>query len=114
MADDGVLPSVTAEEAIALVAAGHRLVDVREQGEWDDVHAPTAQLLPMSALTERVGELPTDEQILVVCHSGGRSARVTAALIDAGYDAVNVLGGMTAWQAAGGDVVTAAAGEHGN
>ena len=32
-----------------------------------------------------------------MCASGGRSSRATAALTEAGYDAVNVMGGITEW-----------------
>lgn len=99
-------PEIAAREAIDAVAAGGYLLDVREQYEWDAGHAPDAHLVPMSVIESRVGELPAGERILVVCLSGSRSARVTAALIDAGYDAINVSGGMVAWQAAGGDIVT--------
>jgi len=106
--DADQLPEINADEAIGLVAGGALLIDVREQDEWDAGHAPTAQLLPMSVLRERIGELPADRQLLIVCHSGGRSARMTDLLLGSGYDAVNVIGGMTAWTAAGGPVDTAA------
>ncbi len=102
------MPQIDVTEAIELVAGGAVLIDVREQDEWDAGHAPTAQLLPMSVLRDRLGELPTDRQLLVVCHSGGRSARMTELLLGAGYDAVNVIGGMTAWAAVGGPVDVAA------
>jgi rhodanese-related sulfurtransferase len=93
------------DDAIARVAGGAYLVDVREQDEWDRGHAPAAHLVPMSVFQERLAELPTDEPLLVICHSGMRSARATKALVDAGYDAVSVVGGMEAWQSAGGEVV---------
>lgn len=102
--DDGELPEINTDEAIELVAGGAILVDVREQDEWDAGHAPTALFLPMSELKDRVDELPTDRQLLVICHSGGRSLRVTNFLVTAGYDAVNVVGGMSAWAAQGGPV----------
>ena len=102
---DGVLVEVEIDEAIALVAAGAFLLDVREQSEWDDVHAPAAVLLPMSIIQDRVDEVPADRAVYVVCHSGARSARVAAFLRSEGRDAVNVTGGMLAWQAAGGEVV---------
>jgi len=95
---------ITADDAIAAVAAGTYLLDVREQHEWDAGHAPAAHLLPMSALNERVAEVPDDREVLVVCHLGGRSAQVTAALRRAGYDAVDVLGGMVAWHDADGEL----------
>jgi len=41
------------------------------------------------------------DRLLVVCHSGGRSARATAWLNGAGYDAVNLDGGMQDWARAG-------------
>jgi len=101
MADDD-FPEVTAEEAIAEVSTGTILIDVREQEEWDAGHAPDARLVPLSQLQERVAELPEDTRLLVVCHSGMRSMRATAFLRAEGIDAVNVVGGMVAWAAAGG------------
>lgn len=101
---DAELPEIDAAEAIELVAGGAILIDVREQGEWDAGHAPTAQLFPLSALRDRVEELPADRQLLVTCQSGGRSLRATSFLLDAGYDVVNVAGGMSAWVAQGGPV----------
>jgi rhodanese-related sulfurtransferase len=99
------VPAVAVQEAISAAASGEYLLDVREQSEWDEVHAPSATLLPMRALRERVGELPEDGRILVICRSGARSGAVTEALVAAGYPAVNVSGGMIAWEAAGGPVV---------
>ena len=108
MSDDE-LPEVTPEEAMALVADGTLLVDVREQDEWDAGHAPDARLVPLSQLQERVAELPEDARFLVVCHSGMRSMRATAFLRAEGLDAVNVTGGMVAWAAAGGALTANAA-----
>jgi rhodanese-related sulfurtransferase len=95
---------LTAREAIEAVKGGAYLLDVREQHEWDAGHAPEAHLLPMSQLNERVGEVPDDREVLVVCHLGGRSAQVTAALRRNGYNAVDVLGGMVAWRDAEGEL----------
>lgn len=96
---------VSAEEAIVLAAGESILVDVREVWEWDLGHAPKAINLPMSELEQRHEELPQDATLLIVCHLGQRSLGVTDALARAGYNAVNVDGGMVAWQLAGGDVV---------
>ncbi|GAA4668682.1 rhodanese-like domain-containing protein [Frondihabitans cladoniiphilus] len=98
--------AVTADEAIALVSAGAYLLDVREQHEWDSGHAPDAHMLPMSELGTRLSEVPDDREVLVVCHIGGRSARVTAALRENGFDAIDVLGGMVAWQHAEGELTS--------
>ena len=91
--------------AVADVPADAPLLDVREADEWAAGHAPTARHLPMSELVERIGELPDDDPLLVVCRSGGRSARVVAYLVGQGYPAVNVEGGMLAWSAQGRAVV---------
>ncbi|MDQ3762234.1 MAG: rhodanese-like domain-containing protein [Actinomycetota bacterium] len=80
------------------------LLDVRENDEWTAGHAPTAVHVPMGQVPQRLDELATtlpDRPVHVVCRSGTRSARVTAYLTQAGWDAVNVDGGMRAWAAAG-------------
>jgi rhodanese-related sulfurtransferase len=101
------VPSVQATDLdpAAPVPAGSVLLDVREQDEWDAGHAPQALHIPLAELPDRVGELPEDVRAIVVCHSGGRSARATAWLTQGGYDAVNLDGGMIAWARAGLPVV---------
>jgi len=96
---------VDAAEAIARAAGPAVLLDVREQNEWDAGHAPEAVLLPLSTMRGGPVELDEDAEYLVICHSGQRSQMVTEALVDAGYSAVNVRGGMMAWEQAGGPVV---------
>ena len=84
---------------------GALLLDVREQGEWDDGHAPQAVHLPMSRIGQEYQSLPGDRRIVCVCHVGARSAAVADALRGAGWDAVNLSGGMAAWEHAGLPVV---------
>ena len=99
---------VDVAEALRRIAGGAQLLDVREQSEWDDVHAPQAVLLPMSELQARWQEVPVgDEPVVVVCHSGYRSAQVVQALEGAGVPAVSLAGGMVAWEQAGEPVVRA-------
>ncbi len=100
------VPQVDVSEASGRLQAGAVLLDVREPDEWHAGHTPDAVWIPMGEIEARHGELPADTEILVVCRSGGRSARVTAALGSAGYDAKNVAGGMQAWAGAGLPVVT--------
>jgi rhodanese-related sulfurtransferase len=100
------ITEIDAAEAFRRIEHGAKLFDVREQGEWDEVHAPQATLVPMSDLVARWQEIDGgDEPAIVVCHSGARSARVVAALEQSGVPAVNLVGGMVAWEQAGGDVV---------
>ncbi len=84
-------------------ADGHALVDVREPHEWAAGHAPGAVHLPLGEL--HPDRLPAAERLLCICRSGARSTRAVAALRNAGYDAVNVDGGMNAWHAYGLPVV---------
>ena len=77
------------------------LLDVREDVEWQQGHAPTAVHIPMYDVPERLDELPADVPIAVICHVGGRSAQVAHWLRAQGYDAHNVEGGMDAWEAVG-------------
>lgn len=102
---------LTAEAARRAVAADDAwLLDVREDDEWDAGHAPEAHHIPLGELADRTGELPDGVGIAVVCRSGHRSSRATAALVEAGYPAVNVVGGMLEWAASGGEVVDGSGG----
>ncbi len=93
--------SIGAVEARELVRSGAVLVDVREKSEWDAGHAPKAKHHPLKGLSSSMARLPADRTLVVVCRSGNRSARATNVLAKAGFDAVNLTGGMTAWRAAG-------------
>jgi rhodanese-related sulfurtransferase len=95
------IESIDVVEAARLAEGSSILLDVREQDEWDAGHAPQAQLRPMSELGQWIDALPHDSDVLVMCQAGGRSLRVTRALLDAGYHAINVEGGMNAWLEAG-------------
>ena len=101
------LPTVTVAEAAA--ADDAVLLDVREDDEWAQGHAPQARHLPMSQLVGRLAELPRDQPLDVVCHVGGRSAQVVAYLLQQGFDARNVAGGMDAWERSGLPVVAGGA-----
>jgi rhodanese-related sulfurtransferase len=101
----GDVPGIDAAEAVARTASGAWLLDVRESDEWEAGHSAAAHFLPMSQLRERVQEVPSDVPVLVICRSGARSAAITGALLQAGYDATNVTGGMQGWRVAGGDVL---------
>lgn len=99
------LPSIDVEEAERRVRedpARPLLLDVREANEFVAVRAPGAALLPTSAFAARIGELPPGRPLLVICHTGRRSAAVTGFLARSGRtDVVNVAGGMEAWERAG-------------
>lgn len=81
------------------------LLDVREDDEWAAGRIPGALHVPMQSVPSRLaydpGPITPDVPLVVVCKVGGRSAQVTAWLRHQGYDAVNLEGGMFAWEAAG-------------
>lgn len=97
------IPSVRVTE----LTGSEYLLDVREAGEWQAGHAADAAFVPMSLLIGRLGEVPKDTDVVVVCRSGGRSAQVTAYLNQNGWTARNLDGGMHAWHAAGRPMVSA-------
>jgi rhodanese-related sulfurtransferase len=83
------------------------LLDVREDDEWAAGHIADAVHIPMSGLLPRVAEVPKDRDVVVVCKVGGRSAQVTAYLLQQGWTSVrNLDGGVLAWVGAGRDLVS--------
>ena len=98
----GGKPSVTAAQAAAGLASRQLLlVDVRQPVELRTGRIRGSVNIPLAQLRGRLGELEGDRQVAFLCHSGARSSRATKLAIKAGYDAVNVRGGMIAWNRAG-------------
>lgn len=91
------LPAVDAAD----LPEGAYLLDVREPDEWRAGHAPEAVHIPMYELSDRAAEIPREQDVYVICRSGKRSAQVTVALNNAGWQAQNVDGGMQRWAEAG-------------
>jgi adenylyltransferase/sulfurtransferase len=74
------------------------LLDVREPDEIEVAQLPEALHIPMRQVPERLADLPRDRTIVVMCHAGGRSARVAEYLIANGFEHVfNLRGGIDAW-----------------
>ncbi|MEP7135029.1 MAG: rhodanese-like domain-containing protein [Chloroflexota bacterium] len=90
---------VTAVEGYKLVQDGAFLLDVRRQDEWDQYHAIGATLIPLDELPNRLNELPKDKQIVVICHSGNRSKPGRDILLQNGFQATSVTGGLLQWYA---------------
>jgi hydroxyacylglutathione hydrolase len=76
---------------------GGRLVDVRTAAEWSEGHLDAATWVPLSALPERLAEVPPGP-VPILCSSGYRSSLATSLLERAGRtDVANVRGGWSAW-----------------
>jgi rhodanese-related sulfurtransferase len=110
VAEDGSRLEMTAEVAPTavedLVNGGAVVIDVREPDEWDAGHAAVARHIPMGQVEARLDEIPREATAVIVCRSGGRSGTVTQFLNSHGRNALNMSGGMNAWEKAGLPVVT--------
>ena len=81
---------------------GAFILDVREMAEWVEVHIPGSTLIPLGELPKRVGEVPRDREVVVVCRSGNRSQKGRDILIKAGFRKVtNMQGGVKQWRSEG-------------
>ena len=93
--------SVTPEQAKEISDQGAYFIDVREPHEYKTGHAPSAVNVPLGSLDRRLGSLPKERDILVICQSGARSASASAFLAKAGYTVFNVKGGTINWRRSG-------------
>jgi rhodanese-related sulfurtransferase len=96
-------PSVSPEEAKALVEEGALLVDIREVEEWQAARIPGAEFKPLSTINDWWPDLPLDRTVVLYCRSGNRSAHAVNALVgQAGRtNVLNLTGGIIAWDRAG-------------
>lgn len=82
------------------------LLDVRTPAEFQEVHVPFAENLPLDQLKPERLTLTKDAELFVICRSGSRGQQACEKLVKAGFTKVcNVLGGTLAWDQAGLPVV---------
>jgi len=100
------VPEIDVDELAQRLSAGAFLLDVRQPEEYTEAHVSGAHLVPLDEVPARAGDLPTGEEILVICRSGARSHRAAEYLIHQhDLQAVNVAGGTLAWIDSGRDIV---------
>jgi rhodanese-related sulfurtransferase len=91
----------TARDLHARLQAGGEpplLLDVREPWEFAICRIPGSELLPMSQLVRRLGELDANRETVVICHHGIRSQQVALFLERQGFGRIiNLQGGVAAW-----------------
>ncbi|MET0398354.1 MAG: molybdopterin-synthase adenylyltransferase MoeB [Longimicrobiaceae bacterium] len=102
MANGSEIPEITPAELKQRLDRGDRLtiIDVREPHEWDiaNLEEHGARLIPLGEIEERAGEIDPEEEIVLHCRSGARSAKALAALRDRGYARLwNLKGGILGW-----------------
>jgi adenylyltransferase/sulfurtransferase len=101
VSDDDKVPEISVHDLKQRRDAGTApfVLDVREPYEAEIASIDADQLIPVDQLAERLDELEAgkDEEIVVHCRSGGRSAKATELLREKGYNASNLAGGVLAW-----------------
>ena len=78
-----------------------QLIDVRPAHEHEAGHIAGSRLIELADLPAQAATIDRDRPVIFYCRSGARSAMATEALLQAGYDAHNMTGGMLDWEAAG-------------
>ena len=106
-AADTIPQEISVAQAAAKRQAGAFILDVRQPDEWADTHIPSSTLIPLGELENRINELPQNQEIVVVCRSGNRSAQGRDILKQAGFSQVtSMAGGLNEWKAVGYDTVS--------
>lgn len=90
---------ISAAEAAALLKEQKaRLIDVREPWEFAEARVEGSVLIPMNEVPAHWEEWKSEERLLVICHHGVRSMKVTVWLRNQGFERVqSVRGGINAW-----------------
>ncbi|HIZ70445.1 MAG TPA: rhodanese-like domain-containing protein [Candidatus Atopostipes pullistercoris] len=87
------------ELAVKMEDENVRLLDVREADEFAIMHIRKAHNFPLSGFPESMTRLDKHKEYYVIDASGDRSDKACGYLVEAGFYAVKVEGGMEAWQA---------------
>ncbi len=103
--EEEVFPYTTigTDEAKKMIESGARVIDVRQQDEWDRGHIPEAELVPLNGIYSfgkalKDLNLPEDEPVIFVCAMGQRSASAAEIALVAGLKKVyNLANGMHGW-----------------
>lgn len=100
--DDGGIPEITPAELKARLDRGDAitLIDVREPFEWDigNLGEYGARLIPLGQLPARADEIDAEDEVVLLCRSGARSAHALEYLHSRGHARLwNLEGGILAW-----------------
>ena len=95
------VPEIDIDEFARRRDTGVAVIDVREPDEYANGHVPGATLIPLRTVPDRLADVPTGGDVLVICQSGSRSRRAAEFLMAKGISATNVAGGTKAWMESG-------------
>ncbi len=89
---------ISVDEAYQLFQNDEFILDVRQPEEYEAGHIPGSVLIPLDELESRLSEIPNDNEVVVVCRSGNRSATGRDILLNAGFaNVTSMAGGMNQW-----------------
>jgi rhodanese-related sulfurtransferase len=88
---------VSRTEAQKLLDDGAQLIDVRADHEWEVGRIAGATHIALPEIAQRTEEIDRDRPVILYCRGGNRSSMATAALADAGFDAVKLSEGIVGW-----------------
>jgi len=100
--------NISVDQLKELIDSGKSLyiLDVREEDELVAGKIKGIKNIPMSRLSQDVGQIPKAVDIHIICAGGVRSRNISSYLAKQGYDQVfNVAGGMSAWMSKGYPVI---------
>ena len=98
---NGSAHEISMDEAFQKYQSGIFVLDVSWPAEWDEYHVPNTTLIPLDQLYNRINEVPTDREILVMSHSQTTSRQARDLLRSAGINALNMAGDLGQWFAIG-------------
>jgi len=102
------LESISVSEARARYEKGEiLLIDTRLKSEWDSGHIQCTQHIPAPDVRKRYHDLEGDIPVAFICNSGNRSLLAASLMLNLSQakQVINVIGGVTAWQALGYPIV---------
>lgn len=95
------LDSASLQERLNDRSSSLQVIDVREPHEFKGGHIPVAKNIPLGRLGERLGDIPSDKDVVFVCRSGNRSMMAARKAQKAGLKSIyNLRGGMSSWKGA--------------
>nr|WP_231607580.1 rhodanese-like domain-containing protein [Fictibacillus sp. 18YEL24] len=94
------IKTIEAKEVERLLVSGNpiNIIDVRENDEVTQGMIPTATHIPLGEILNRIHELDSNKEYVMVCRSGKRSEKACTILASHNIKVINMLGGMLSWK----------------
>ena len=95
------VPTISSDEAREyLTDSNYQFIDVRTDNEYGSGHIPNSMHIPLHQIQDRMSEIDSlkNKNIIAYCRSGARSSKATKILVEAGFDVLNLSGGVLSWK----------------